>query len=68
MSYLNNCLKQKLDVNIRNMIEKSLKVSNLLLFLISDILDYSQIMNNKLRINPVEFSIKTMLNEVFDIY
>ena len=36
--------------------------------MISDILDYSQAINNKIRINCKDFSTVKLIDEVFDLF
>lgn len=47
--------------------EIAMKNCFLLISLISDILDYSQIQKNKLRLNPAPFSLLTVVKDIFDL-
>ena len=50
------------------MIEKSIKNDKLLNSLISDILDFSRYNNNKLRIVPAKFNIKSAISDVVYLF
>ena len=70
-----NCLMGMLDLiyerifdkKTRKYIKMALRSANLLLFMINDILDYSQITNNKFSLNNRTHQLSDIINEVVDL-
>ena len=70
-----NCLMGMLDLIYERIFDKktkkyikmALRSANLLLFMINDILDYSQITNNKFSLNYRNHELADIINEVIDL-
>ncbi|EAS00236.2 ATPase, histidine kinase-, DNA gyrase B (macronuclear) [Tetrahymena thermophila SB210] len=71
IQFLNFALEKgvnKIPEDSRNFIEISLKTTGLLMYLISDILDYSQMKKKIFRLRIDKFNLRDVLEEVIDLF
>ncbi|KAL4503217.1 hypothetical protein ABPG72_000823 [Tetrahymena utriculariae] len=71
IQFLNFALEKgvnKIPEDSRNFIEISLKTTGLLMYLISDILDYSQMKKKIFRLRIDKFNLRDVLEEVVDLF
>jgi len=67
MGMLDLIYERVFDKKTRKYIKMALRSANLLLFMINDILDYSQITNNKFSLNNCTHEVSEIINEVIDL-
>jgi signal transduction histidine kinase/CheY-like chemotaxis protein len=59
--------RSRLDHAQRELVENSARSSRALLTIINDILDFSKIESGQLQLNPVNFSVRPLVNEIIEM-